>query len=444
MLGALMAGEGLQGVADLAGMEAGTPVAIVLPGRGLAAASSPDLDLEALLNYAAARSRGESPREPHDLDTAEPVVAREQTVGYALAISRPSNGTPHVDRGEVLRTAALAALTEIALADARDQVAGEVRGSLLEDLRSGSVDPGDAIRRAARLGCDLEHGAIALVADVNSSRPHHAAALISGEYEGAIAEPLEAAAGNDATARIYAILPARGGADAPQRTAAAARRLAKRLRAHGPAAFSSFSGGPAELHRAVAEAELMLAVIGSDERMAHQLADGMGNGVYRLLFRALATDPDEVRRFYADTVEPLVEHDRRYHTDLLPTLDAYLGNNCNMNATARAVYAHRHTVAHRLGQGARALRPRPGARRGPRAPGARHQGLPNPRPDAAAIGREPLPYLTKSISEYFGSGQRSSATTFSRASAASRTLAIAATWLSRAYSASSRPSIPSG
>ena len=40
------------------------------------------------------------------------------------------------------------------------------------------------------------------------------------------------------------------------------------------------------------------------------------------------------------------------------------------------------------------------------------------------------------ISEYFGSGQRSSATTFSSLSAASRTFAIAAIWWSRAYSAS--------
>jgi DNA-binding PucR family transcriptional regulator len=104
------------------------------------------------------------------------------------------------------------------------------------------------------------------------------------------------------------------------------------------------------LGRAVTEAELMLEVIAADERLAEQLEQGIGNGVYRLLFRALATDPEEVRRFYADTVEPLVVHDRQYRTDLLGTVEAYLANDCNMNATARAVYAHRHTVAHRLGR----------------------------------------------------------------------------------------------
>jgi hypothetical protein len=43
-------------------------------------------------------------------------------------------------------------------------------------------------------------------------------------------------------------------------------------------------------------------VIAGDERLVDQLEQGIGNGVYRLLFRALATDPDEVRRFYEDTV----------------------------------------------------------------------------------------------------------------------------------------------
>ena len=94
----------------------------------------------------------------------------------------------------------------------------------------------------------------------------------------------------------------------------------------------------------------MLDVIVRDDRVADQLTAEIGNGVYRLLFRAMASDPDEVRRFFAETVEPLVAHDAQYRTDLLATLETYLANDCNMNATARAVYAHRHTVAHRLGR----------------------------------------------------------------------------------------------
>jgi len=43
-----------------------------------------------------------------------------------------------------------------------------------------------------------------------------------------------------------------------------------------------------------------------------------------------------------------VRHDDQYRTDLLHTLAAYLRCDCNMNATAAAVHAHRHTIAYRL------------------------------------------------------------------------------------------------
>ena len=143
-------------------------------------------------------------------------------------------------------------------------------------------------------------------------------------------------------------MPVPSGESGESATLTSARRLAKRLRPHGPAAFSSLHTEASELGRAVAEAELLLDVISRDERMADQLSEGISNGVYRLLFRAMATDPDEVRRFYDDTVEPLVNHDEQYRTELVTTLETYLAHDCNMNATARSVFAHRHTVAHRL------------------------------------------------------------------------------------------------
>ena len=74
----------------------------------------------------------------------------------------------------------------------------------------------------------------------------------------------------------------------------------------------------------------------------------IGEGTYRLLFRVLASHPQEVRSFFEDTVAPLVRYDEQYATDLVGTVEAYLANNCNMNATAQAIHAHRHTVAYRL------------------------------------------------------------------------------------------------
>jgi DNA-binding PucR family transcriptional regulator len=95
------------------------------------------------------------------------------------------------------------------------------------------------------------------------------------------------------------------------------------------------------------EAELVLDVLRRSDGASEGLGD-IGTGTYRLLFRVLASHPEEVRAFYEDTVAPIVRYDDQYRTDLAATLEAYLEQNCNMNATAAAIFAHRHTVAYRL------------------------------------------------------------------------------------------------
>ena len=130
-----------------------------------------------------------------------------------------------------------------------------------------------------------------------------------------------------------------------EETQDAARRLAARLQRYGAVGLSSFSAATADLPRAFQEAELVVDVL---EQSDGEITEDIGTGTYRLLFRVLASHPEEVRSFFEDTVAPLVRYDDQYGTDLVDTLDAYLENNCNMNATAATIYAHRHTVAYRL------------------------------------------------------------------------------------------------
>jgi sugar diacid utilization regulator len=349
MIEAVLGGEGLGGVAELASTEAGAPIVIVLPSRGLQAAHPESGPLNGLAAYAQQRVAGDEPDAPGEVEVTEPVIASGEEVGLVMLLGgegsangqEPDPAVPPIDRGAILRHAALAALAELAVSEAREQAASELKGGLLEELRAGPLEADDIRNRAERLGCDLVRGAVVLAAKMTSSRPGHAAALVSSEHQGAIAGPV-----GD---RLYAILPARGGDEAPEETALMASRLVKRLHIHGPAAVSSFYADPADLHRAFREADLVLDVITRDERIGAALEDGIaGSGVYRLLFRALISDPGEVRRFYEDTVEPLVRYDAQYRTDLLGTLEEYLAQDCNMNATARAIYAHRHTVAYRL------------------------------------------------------------------------------------------------
>jgi PucR family transcriptional regulator, purine catabolism regulatory protein len=344
MIEAVLDGEGLQGVAELAAAEVGGPVAIVLSPRGLAARAPGGGELNGLAEYAKARVADGEATAPDRIALERSIEAGGQRVGVVLLFEDDSceDELPvKVDGEEVLRAAALAALAEVAVADAREEAERAMRGGLIEELRSREIDAAEATSKAVRLGCDLSRGAIALVAEIESASPSHATALVEAEYEGSLAEL--------ADGRLYAILPARGGDEAPERTLQAAGRIANRLQKHGLAAVSSFYPDPGELNRAIKEAELVLDVITREPQIAEALEEGIAtSGVFRLLFRALISDPDEVRSFYRDTVEPLIRYDNQYRSDLLGTLEEYLASDCNMNATARAIFAHRHTVAYRL------------------------------------------------------------------------------------------------
>jgi len=344
MLEAVLDGEGLRGVAELAAAEAQGPVAIVLPSRGLSARAPEPEKLNGLAEYATARVGAGGVKAPAAVTLEQPIVAGGEEVGIVLLLQGENGVDPPeiaVDCGEILRAAALAAMAEVAVDEAREEAERRLRGSLIAELRGGPLDGSEVTAKAGRLGCELSRGAIALAAEIDTTRPSHAVALVESEYEGSIAEL--------ADGRLYAILPARGADDAPERTLEAAGRIARRLRGHGLAAVSSFYPDPGELHRAAREAELVLEVITREPRIADALEEGIAaSGVYRLLFRALISDPDEVHSFYADTVESLVRYDNQYRSDLLNTLEVYLASDCNMNATARAIFAHRHTVAYRL------------------------------------------------------------------------------------------------
>jgi DNA-binding PucR family transcriptional regulator len=295
-------------------------------------------ELAALKRYVGERSRGRAAGVPPGVVAEVPIASGDERLGAVLLIGEAE---PAADALEFLHVAAVACLTEVAVEEARLEVEQNLRGSFLEELRGrDDLDADDVLRRAARLGCDLSRGAVALCAELSSDRPRHVVATIAGEHPGALAQHME----GGGSGRVYALLPAVNGADA-QATLAAARRLAARLQRHGTVGVSSFYGDVADLGRAIQEAELVLDVL---RRSDVPIAEDIGTGTYRLLFRVLASHPEEVRSFYEDTVAPLVAYDAQYSTDLVGTLSAYLERNCNMNATASAIYAHRHTVAYRL------------------------------------------------------------------------------------------------
>lgn len=347
MMDAVVDGAGIEQIVELAAAAARGPVAAVVPRLGAAIARGDTrgfelASLERWLQAGASRAPGTA---PPDVLSQTCIDLRGEVVGVLALLRAPS--PPHQQAGEFLRLAAAAVLTQLAIHDATEALHQKLRGSFLEELREREdLGGGEIVGRALRLGCDLSGGAVILCAELTVERPRHVLAIIAGEHPGALAQVLDANRGPDRP-RIYAILPAAPGSVAAGAGAcgALARRLSARLAAYGVVATSSFHADPAALRQAIREAELALEVARDCGAL---ITDEIGNGTYKLLFRMLASNPRAVQDFYEETLAPLLRCDALNHTELVATLQAYLDSNCNMNATATAVFAHRHTIAARL------------------------------------------------------------------------------------------------
>jgi sugar diacid utilization regulator len=317
MVGSVLAGGGLESIAAIAAGHARARVAVIVPGLGAA----PEEWAPHVRYVASQLGEGGAPR-PSEISCEVPIVSGDEQLGAVLML-----GSGSTEASDYLHAAATAALTQVAIAAARDDAEQSLRGSLIEELRNrDDLDAADLVRRARRLGADLSQGAVAVCVDPRERSSGQVLALIASEVPESLAELVGE--------RVYALLPI---------TVEQARRLARRLE-RGAAVGVSSRYPAAELARALDEAELVLQVVAAGGGSTEHVRDG----TFRLLFRILASHPEEVVSFYEDTLAPVVRYDEEYRTQLVDTLATYLDENCNMNATARRIYAHRHTVGYRL------------------------------------------------------------------------------------------------
>jgi sugar diacid utilization regulator len=291
MVGAVLAGEGLERIAEIAADHIGAPVAVIVPSTGETVEA-----WSAYERYVQARLGGNRPERPAGVVAEVPIASGGRQLGAVLQL-----GPGPANAGEFLHMAAIAALTKVAVVEARDETEQSLRGSLVEELLSGErIEDADVIRRARRMGADLTGGAVALCADPGDRTASRLLAVISAERPDALAQ----AVGD----RVYVLLP--GSVDD-------AEKLAWRLRTQATVGISARYAKPGDLGQALEEAELVL-------------------------------DVDEVRTFYDETIAPLVQHDREYSTDLITTLDTYLAGDCNVREAAHALHIQPHTVNYRL------------------------------------------------------------------------------------------------
>jgi sugar diacid utilization regulator len=217
-------------------------------------------------------------------------------------------------------------------------------------LRREIADREDLVARGKELGTDVSNGATALVVRAYPRNPteddwRRRLLAVAGRgarsiAPGAIAAPSEADAGT-----VLMVLPDADGETGRRVSAAILRELES-----GLAGFV-FSIGrsrrvedPRDLQRAGNEAMLSANVAGGEPES--ELAFD-ATGTYQLLLPYMS-DPGELKRFYNDTVRPLVAYDEQYETDLLGTLATFLDCDANVNATAARLITHRHTVRYRF------------------------------------------------------------------------------------------------
>ena len=224
------------------------------------------------------------------------------------------------------------------------------------------ADRQDLVARGRELGIELESGASVVVARAHprkATEENWRSRLLALALRGArsVSPGAIGAPTSEESGEVVVLVPDAPGSgtrpvsDAPGSAGARCSAAILRELESGLPGFTFAIGrsrsttDPLELPRARNEALLAANVVeGDPERAELSYAE---TGTYQLLLPHMR-DPAELRRFYAETVRPLVAYDDQYETDLLGTLSTFLECDANVNATAARLFTHRHTIRYRF------------------------------------------------------------------------------------------------
>jgi len=351
--------DALHAVTDAVAAGAGLPEVVRAAGRALDA-SLVLIDHTSAVLAVSARSTAD---ERSLMADAQGVETHELRVGGAVVGSlrlRARSGAAPAPFLTMVLTLIASEVERLRAPERQSEVAQE---TFLRALLERSVtDRGDIVARAGELGLALSAGGAVIVV-----RAHHFA--VSGiDWRGRVLAVAERATRATAPGALLAVVehPASAATGlvvllVPADGVEAARRSALVVARELQAALGGFTFAvghsrpaldPADLYRAGQEALLAANVAeagpgGDDEEPAAVLAFE-DTGAYRLLLPAMSEDPGELRRFYDETIAPLVAYDEQYETDLVATLETFLNCDGNVANTAGRLFTHRHTIRYRL------------------------------------------------------------------------------------------------
>jgi sugar diacid utilization regulator len=285
-------------------------------------------------------------RDADDVTTIELKVA-DATVGRLRM--RSSERPPDAS---LLRLVTTLIASEVERVRAPERASEEAATSFMRAVLDGRVEGReDLIARGRELGTDLGAGASVVIIRAHPRNPTEEdwrRRLLALAARGArsVAPGAIAAATADESAEIAVLLPDGDGEAGRRAVATILRELESGLPGFAFAVGRSRrTEDPLDLFRARNEALLAANVVeGEPERTELGYEE---TGTYQLLLPHM-NDPVELRRFYDETVRPLVAYDEQYETDLLGTLSTFLECDANVNATAQRLITHRHTVRYRF------------------------------------------------------------------------------------------------
>jgi sugar diacid utilization regulator len=345
------------GVADLGAfgaitdaVEAGAGLPEILRGAARALDASLILiDRSASVLAVAARSPADERSLMRDTDDVTTIELKVADVAVGQLRMRTRGEIPD---GSLLRlvTTLIASEVERVRAPARASEAAAT-AFLRIVLARGIADAGDLIARGKELGTDLSAGSAVVVVRAHARTPTEddwrrrlLAVTTRGARAiaaGAIAAPTEIGDGE-----VVMLVPDGDGETGRRVASGVLRELDAGLPGFAVRlGRSRRAEDPLDLQRAYDEALLALNVVEGDAE--HNELAYEETGTYQLLLPYMR-DPAELKRFYRETVRPLVAYDEQYDTDLLGTLATFLDCDANVNATASRLITHRHTIRYRF------------------------------------------------------------------------------------------------
>jgi sugar diacid utilization regulator len=242
------------------------------------------------------------------------------------------------------------------------------RGDFVDDLVGGHYGSVELLLQRARyLGADLSHGALVMVVDIDdfahylARRKPKEPAIQELKRRLADAVRLQTrqqfsnfllGPRSDNVILFLGLAEGEEAGELQEKAQLLARGVQRYVKGLLPdltvsVGIGGYKRDPAHLRDAYSEAGVALE-IGHRINGPSSVSTFSETGTYKLLFRVLQENPEELEVFYGETLEPVVHYDSRYGTELVQTLITYLGKDASTVKTAGDLFAHRHTIRYRL------------------------------------------------------------------------------------------------